>query len=264
MGMKETADVASCCEASDAIMRQILSLGTEYSVIVSPSCASAYSIAIFASMICLDPLSVSSQVSPNSFSPLAVVHDACCAHALTMSSDLGPIKSCTGLTSSYNWNLGDTTYPMDRDMLKMALHSNRVAAVFYQPYAYIERSKHLSLREVSNICHSRGCSGVSVIVDSTTMPTNLANLERVVAEVRYLFEQGANMILLPSTDRFGGGFRSCVLVGVASLLSKVWRSIVLLQKQICLPLLCQPHELVATVVAYKALQDIGGQDTDGH
>lgn len=259
MGMKETADVAGCCEASDAIMRQILSLGPEYNVIISPSCASAYSIAVFASMIHLDPLSVSNQVSPNASSPLAVLHDACCSHAQTSDSDLGPIKSCTGLTGSYNWNLGDATYPMDRDMLTMALHSNRVAAVFYQPYAYIERSKHLSLRDVSSVCHSRGCSGVSVIVDATTMPTNIANLGRVVAEVKYFFEQGANMILLPSTDRFRGGSRSSVLVGVASLLSKVWRSMVLLQKLICLPLLCQPHELVGTVVAYKALQD-----TEGH
>lgn len=258
MGMKETVDVTSCCETSDVIMRQILSLGPEYNVIISPSCASAYSTAVFASMIHLDPLSVSSQISSKTSSLLAVIHDACCAHMHTSDSDLGPVKTCTGLTGSYNWNLGDATYPMDRDMLKMALHSNRVAAVFYQPYAYIERSKHLSLREVCSICHSRGYSEVTVIVDATTISAHFSHLGRVVmAEVKHFFEQGADMILLPPTDKLGGGSRSCVLVGITSLLNKVWRSIVLLQKQICLPLLCQPHELVGTVVAYKALQDDG-------
>ena len=172
----------------------------------------------------------------------------------TSGSELGPVKSCTGLTNSYNWNLGDATYPMDRDMLKMALNSNRVAAVFYQPYAYIERSKHMSLREVSDVCRSCRCFDVAVIVDASNMPTYFTNLMRVVTEVRYLFEQGADMVMLPTSDKFGGGPHSCVLVGVVSLLGKVRRSMTVLQKQICLPLLCQPHELIGTVVAFKALQ----------
>ena len=253
MAMKESPDETNLYEATEALMRQILSLGPEYNIIVSPTTASAYTIAVFASMLRMDPLSVSSQISSRFSSPLAVIHDACCAQVTN--SELGPIKTCTALTGAYNWNLGDMTYPMDKDMLRMAVQSNRVAAVFYQPYAYIEKSKHISLEVVSIICHSKGFE-VAVIVDASTMPTHLINLGKLVAEVKDFFNQGADLVLLPSVDKLYGQSHSSVLVGVSSLFSKVWRSIVLLQKQVCLPLLCLPYDLVGTVVAYKALQDM--------
>lgn len=252
MAMKQTPDEMLLSESAEAVMRQILSLGHGYNVIISPTSASAYAIAVFASMLRMDPLSVSSQISSRLSSPLAVLHDTCCSQMSNL--ELGPIKTCTVLTGSYNWNLGDMTYPMDKDMVRMAVQSNRVAAVFYQPYAYIEKSQHISLETLSAVCHSRG-SDVSVIVDASTMPTNHINLKKLVAELKRFFSQGADLVLLPSVDKLHGQSHSSVLVGVSSLLSKVWRSIVLLQKQVCLPLLCLPHDLVGTVVTYKALQE---------
>ena len=120
--------------------------------------------------------------------------------------------------------------------------------------SYIEKSQHVSLETLSAVCHSRG-SDVAVIVDASTMPTNHINLRKMVAEIKSFFTQGADLVLLPSVDKLHGQSHASVLVGVASMLGKVWRSITLLQKQVCLPLLCLPHDLVGTVVAYKALQE---------
>lgn len=253
MAMKESpSDRMLLSEAAESIMQQMLSLDHGYSIMISPTLASAYTVAVFASMLRMDPLSVSSQISSHLSSPPAVLHDSCCAQM--SSSDLGPIKTCTALTGSYNWNLGDMTYPMDRDMVRMAVQSNRVAAVFYQPYAYIEKSQHVSLEVLSAVCHSRGAD-VAVIVDASTMPTNHINLRKLVAELKEFFSQGADVVLMPPVDKLHGQSHASVLVGVSSMLSKVWRSIALLQKQVCLPLLCLPHDLVGTVVAYKALQE---------
>lgn len=250
MAMKGAPDNTVLLEAAEVIMRQVLSLGQGYNVIISPTTASAYTIAVFASMLRTDPLSVSSQISSRLSSPLAVLHDSCCAQ--TSNSELGPIKTCTALTGAYNWNLGDMTYPMDKDMVRMAVQSNRVAAVFYQPYAYIEKSQHIPLEVVSSVCHSRG-SDVAVIVDASTMPTGNITLSKLVGELKGFLDQGADLVLMPSVDKLHGQSHASVLVGVSSLLSKVWRSIMLLQKQVCLPLLCLPHDQVGTVVAYKAL-----------
>ena len=252
MAMRCTPDHTALCEAAESTMRQILSLGQGYNILVSPSTASAYTVAIFASMLRMDPLSVSGQICSKVSSPLAVLHDSCCA--LSSNSDLGPIKTCTALTGAYNWNLGDMTYPMDKDMVKMAIQSNRVAAVFYQPYAYIEKSQHITLEVLSGVCHSRGCD-VAVIVDASNMPMQNINLTNLTAELRTFFELGADLVLMPSAEKLYGHSHACILVGVSSLLSKVWRSIGLLQEQVCLPLLCLPHDLVGTVVTYKALPE---------
>lgn len=254
MAMKHTPDGVSLSEAAEIVMQQILSLGPGYNVIISPTSASAYTVAVFASMLRMDPLSVSNQISSRLSSPLAVLHDSCCAQCSSTSTELGPIKTCTALTGSYNWNLGDMTYPMDRDMVRMAVQSNRVAAVFYQPYAYIGKSQHVTLEALSTVCHMHG-SDVAVIVDASTMPTQHINLRKLVADVKGFFSQGADLVLMPSVEKLHGQSHASVLVGVSNLLSKVWRSIMLLQKQVCLPLLCLPHDLVGTVVAYKALQD---------
>lgn len=252
MAMKHTPDGVSLSEAAEIVMQQILSLGPGYNIIISPTSASAYTVAVFASMLRMDPLSVSNQISSRLSSPLAVLHDSCCAQC--SSSELGPIKTCTALTGSYNWNLGDMTYPMDKDMVRMAVQSNRVAAVFYQPYAYIDKNQHVTLEALCTVCHMHG-SDVAVIVDASTMPTQHINLRRLVADVKGFFSQGADLVLMPSVEKLHGQSHASVLVGVSNLLSKVWRSIMLLQKQVCLPLLCLPHDLVGTVVAYKALQD---------
>lgn len=252
MAMKQTPDKMLLSEGAESIMQQILCLGQGFSVVISPTLASAYTVAVFASMLRMDPLSVSSQISSRLSSPPAVLHDSCCSQM--PNSELGPIKTCTALTGSYNWNLGDMTYPMDKDMVRMAVQSNRVAAVFYQPYAYIEKSQHVSLDTLSSVCHSRG-SDVAVIVDASTMPTLHINLRKLVAELKAFFSQGADLVLMPSMEKLHGQSHASVLVGVSSMLSKVWRSITLLQKQVCLPLLCLPHDLVGTIVAYKALQE---------
>lgn len=262
MAMRHAPDTTPLSEVAEVSLRQVLSLGAEHNLLICPTVASAYTVAVFASMLRTDPLSVSGQISSRVSSPLAVLHDSCCAMA--SNSDLGPVKSCTALTGAYNWNLGDMTYPMDRDMVKMAVQSNRVAAIFYQPYSYIEKSQHISLEVLSGVCHSRGCE-VAVIVDASNMPLPTqqqqgggagVGLRRLVDEVKGFLSQGADMVLMPPVDRLCGHARCCVLVGVAGLLGKVWRSIGLLQKQVCLPLLCLPHDVVGTVVAYKALQDM--------
>lgn len=252
LAMKHTPNEINLAEACEAIMRQILSLDQGHNIIISPTVASAYSIAVFASMLKMDPLSISRQISSQFTSPLAIIHDSCCADASNM--ETGLIKTSTALTGAYNWNLGGMMYPMDKDMLRMAVQSNRVAAVFYQPYAYNDRTQHISLEVLSSICHSRG-SDVSVIVDATIMPTHHISLKKLVSEMGSFFRQGADLVILPSVNKLHGQSYSSVLVGVSSLLGKIWRSIALLQKHICLPLLSLPHDLVGTVVAYKALQD---------
>lgn len=260
--MKETADFASCLDAFDTIMRQIFSLGPEHSIIITPCPASAYCVAIFACMMAVDPLSVTSQVCSRNL-PLAVIHDACCAHFQHHSSrsrsELGLLKTGTSLTGCYNWNLGDAVYPMDREALRSALQSNRVAAVLYQPYAYAQQSPHLSLKDVSRACHSQGSAhtcNVSVVVDGTDMLSHISNVgDAVVPEMKFFLEQGADVVLMQPLDKLGGVSRSCVLVGAASLLGCVRESMTALQSQVCLPLFCQPHDLVDAIVTYKALQD---------
>jgi len=71
--MKETADVAGCVQKTEIILHQILSLPSDYGVMVAPCPASAYCIAVFAAMIAQDPLSTHHQISSSSL-PLTVLH----------------------------------------------------------------------------------------------------------------------------------------------------------------------------------------------
>ena len=257
--MKETADVAGCLQKSELILHQILSLPPDYCVMIAPCPTSAYCISVFAAMMAQDPLSTQDQIS-SSILPFAVLHDAYCEHFQQGSNKTGHFKTATSLTGCHNWNLGDTSNPMDADGLRMAVHSNRVAALLHQPYAYPRGFRHLSLTDVVAICQcpSFSCS-VSVIVDATEGLPPEAESSRgsmLETELKFFIEHGANLVLMPPLHRVGGVSRCTVVIGTSALLDGVRQQLSKLQRRVCLPLICEPHELIATVVTYKALQEL--------
>ena len=243
--MQHIADPTQLSKACGDYLRQNLGLGSMYSVVVAPNQAAAYVIAVAASMLRVDPLSINQQLtSQRSSSLLAVIHDACC---------LGnPLKACTPLIGAINWNLGGVNTPMDKSTLTMALAHNRVAAVLYQPYAYPKRCQWMPLQDISEVCNTRNM--VAVIVDATDMPVQELSLVKFITSVKHFFINGADMVLLPKTEKIRGPPQTCVLVGKSVILEEVLQNIALLQSQICLPLTSTSYELVGTVVAYKTVQ----------
>ena len=241
MAMKQTVDPMQLAEASEAYLLKNLGLGTGYSVVVAPSQAAAYLIAVAASMVRIDPLCVSQQIQRHH--PLTVIHDACCP--------AGSLKNCTSLLAGIvNWNLGSLTTPMDRQMLSMAITSNRVAAVFHQPYCYPKSCQYTPLAAIGSVCHSQ--STVSVIVDAGGVPIHQLSLVKFITIIKELFTQGADFVLLPETHKILGPPQTCLLIGKSGLLKHV--DVSLLQSQLCLPLSCTPYDQIGTVVAYKTHQ----------
>ena len=76
MAMKHKVDPLKLMEAAHAYLHQNLALAPDYRVLVAPSRAAAYVLALAASMLRIDPLSINQQVSARQSSPLAVIHDA--------------------------------------------------------------------------------------------------------------------------------------------------------------------------------------------
>ncbi len=262
--MKETTDVSQCLELSQVVLRQILSLGSDYGVVIAPSPTSAYCLSLFAAMVTQDSISANGLVSLAQ--PFAVIHDTFCdakqgiCGSSSSSVPSGPFRTATSLTGCYNWNLGDAAHPMDWDGLRMALRSNRIAAMVYQPYAYSNCLRHLSLADMASACHLRNSSLssnlVTVIVDATGMPTRSLNTGNALTlEITRFLEQGADLILMPSLQRLGGLTRSSIVVGRASHLGSLREKMAEIQARVCIPLTCLPHEVVATVVTYKTLQE---------
>ena len=248
MALKQTVDPVSLTKSCEAHMIQTLSLSADdHTVIIAPSRAAAYIIAVSASMLKIDPLSINHCIASRQGLPLAVLHDACC-HG---NQDSGPLKTCTSLTGAYNWNLGDLASPMDRRMLGMAIRSNRVAAMLYQPYAYKTHCQHILLQEVSSSCHTL-VDDVTVIVDGDAMRRQTRS--QFVFTIKEFFTQGADVILLPDTEDFQGPSQTCAMIGKAALLKQVSKNISLLQSQIAIPLICASHDLVGTVVTYKTFE----------
>lgn len=239
--MKESVDPVQLAEAAGIHVRQTLALTPGFSVLVAPSRAAAYTLALAASMIQVDPLSVDSRVSRPS--PLAVIHDAYC---LANSPDLHP---CSALLGAITWSLGAVTSPMDNLSLSAAIASNRIAAVFHQPHRYPEGTQHTPLAVIGGICHAR--ERLSVIVDADGFPIE-PSLVNITTAVREWCERGADFIMLPRTEKIQGPPETCVLVGQSALLKKV--DLALLQPRVCLPLTCSAYDLVGTMMAYKTLR----------
>ena len=245
MAMQRATDATQLSKACEVHLCQHLGLGSGYSVAVAPSRAAAYVIAVAASMLRADPLSINQQLATNtSSSPMAVIHDACCQN--------NPLKACTPLVGGVNWNLGGVGTPMDKSTLAMALAHNRVVAVLYQPYAYPQWCQQMPLQDVSEVCHSHGT--VTVTVDAAGMHAQELSLIRFITSVKNFFDEGADVVLLPRTERIRGPPQTCVLVGRSAILGDALRNVALLQSRVCLPLTSTAYDLVGTVVAYKTLQ----------
>ena len=255
MAMQRTADPAQLTKASEACLCQHLGLGPGHSVAVAPSRAAAYVIAVAASMLRVDPLSVDRQLtSRQSSPPLVVVHDACCRN--------NPLQTCTPLVGAVNWNLGGANTPMDKSTLGMALEHNRVVAVLYQPYVYPAECQQLPLQDVSEVCHSHGVA--TIVVDATGMHVREPSSIGLIASVKNFLAEGADLVLLPKTGEIRGPPQTCVLIGRSSILGEMLQKVALLQTQVCLPLTSTPHDLVGTVVAFKTLVDTVKQTLGGH
>ena len=245
--LTHSADPVKLREAVQSTLKHSLKLsGIGCSVLIAPSRAAAYVLAIAASMLRNDPLSINQGVTSYLFSPMAVIHDACCQ--VSRSSSLKP---CTSLVGAYNWNLGSPTSPMDRKMLAMAVRNNRVAAVFHQPFAYLEHCQYLSLQVISTVCHSHSAE-VAAIVDAAGVSLETDTLQRAI--IAEFFENGADAVLLPETEQFSGPPHTCVLVAKEDLLLEV--SLHLLQAQVALPLSCTTYDMVGTVMAFMSASNI--------
>lgn len=240
--MQRSLDPLKLMESCESYLKQMLGFGDRYSVIVAPSLAAAYIIAVSAAMYAIDPLAINYQAS---ISPLAVIHDACCQ----TDPMFGPIKSCTSLTGAFNLNLGSYIMPMDKNTLAAVLQSNRVAAIFHQPYAYLKHNKYVQLQVISSLCQARG-TNVSVIVDASCIPDSMFSTG-LMSTIQEFFSQGADAILLPVTEKLKGPPQTCVLIGKSSMLEDMAGNISALQSQVALPLTCSAAQLIGTVVAYQ-------------
>lgn len=243
--MQHSVNPVRLADACGTYLHQNLGLASGCSVLVAPSRAAGYLLAIAASMLQVDSLSVNQQVSSQKSTPLAIIHDSCC--------EATSLKMCTSLVGGINWNLGTLTTPMSKQMLSMAISSNRVAAVFHQPYGYPKHCQYVSLPELSSVCHSRNVN-ISIVIDASRMPVQTLSLVQIITTVKEFLTQGADAILLPEMEHFRGPPQTCLLIGNTRLLQDVAQNIPLLQSQICLPLTCTTYDLMGTVVAYKTFQ----------
>ena len=243
LAMCHTPDPGKLARACETSLRRTLGLGAGTTIVVAPSRAAAYLTAVAACMLRVDPLSVGYPLGPARPSPLAVLHEACSRERL--------LKTCTPLLGAFNWNLGTGMQPATRQDLASAVASNRVAAVFHQPFFLPEHCRVVSLQDIGQVCHTRNAA--FVIVDLGGMKMREATLDRTVAKIQEFFAQGADALLLPETEEIGGPPRTSLLLGRTSLLEGVARNVSLVQSQVALPLTCVPSELVGSVVAYSAL-----------
>ena len=249
MSLQSTANPVQLAQAASKSLVMIFGLSDSTAALVCPSRAAAYVTALVAILLKQDPLSVNPQISQKTASPPTVLHDTCC--------QAGSPKLCSSLVGACNWNLGTPTTPMDRDMLQMAVASNRVTAVFHRPYVYPRKSLFLQLHTLSSVCHTREpANNVAVIVDCSNMPATGDSLvaAKFSPTLREMLMRGADLIMLPDTEHFQGPPNTCVLIGGAALLGNMCQQLPLLQSQLGLPLLTTTYDTVGSVVAFKALQ----------
>lgn len=246
LAMCHTPDPAKLARACETSLRRTLGLGAGTTVVVAPSRAAAYLSAVAACMLRLDPLSVGLPLGGGGARPspsLAVLHEACSRERV--------LKTCTPLLGAFNWNLGTGMQPTTRQELASAVASNRVAAIFHQPFALPEHCRLVSLREIGQVCRARNAT--SVVVDLGGMTMREVPLAGTVAKIQEFFAQGADALLLPETEEIGGPPRTSLLLGRSALLEGVAQNASLVQSRVAVPLTCIPSELVGTVVAYSAL-----------
>ena len=245
MALQHAADPVQLSLAASKSLSKICSLSNSFSAVICPSRAAAYVTALAAVRLRQDPLSINPQVSFPSSNPSVVLHDTCCQS--------GSPKLCSALIGACNWNLGTVISPMDKDMLLMAVASNRVTAAFHRPYAYPKNCSFLQLHTLSSVCHSRD-SDIAVIVDIGDMPMGKRSLNRITSPLQEMLMKGADIVMLPDTEQFQGPPNTCVLVGKAPLLGSMAQQLPLLQSQLGFPLLSSAYDIVGTVVAFKTLQ----------
>ena len=227
-------------ESCESLLKQLLRIDDQHSVFITPSLAAAYIFAVSAALHSTDPLTINSRAS---LSPLAVIHDA----SAQQSTATGSLKTCTPLTGAFNLNLGTTSMPMNKDMLAAVLHSNRVAAVFYEPYAYLPHQQPIPLETITSMCRERN---VSVLVDASSMPQDLISTKFTLT-VQELLSQGADAALLPETKTFKGPPNTCLVIGKSSLLEELISNGSTLKSQVALPVTCTSHDLIGTAIAYQ-------------
>ena len=245
MSLKHSTNPAQLTQAASQSLVSVFNLSPSTSLaLVSPSRAAAYVLCLAAVLMKQDQLCINPCITRTTSTPPIILHDASC--------EAGSPKVCSSLVGAANWNLGTNTTPMDREMLQMAVSSNRVTAVLHRPFAYPANSAFLDLGAVISICKTRN-SDTAVIVDCSGM-TESCNLVQLTTALREMVMKGADLIMLPDTGHFQGPPHTCVVIGKTELLSGPCNQLSLLQSQLPLPLLCSAHDTVGSVVAFKSLQ----------
>ena len=241
MALKSTADPCKLARAAGQSLVSVFDLSPSDSLaVVCPSRGAAYLSSLSSTLTQHTLLSPRATCEADSPTPI-VLHDAIC--------EAGSPKALSSLLGACNWNLGTHTGPMDRNLLQATVANNRVAAVFYRPYAYPASTHFLSLRDISSVCRPQS---IPIIVDCSIAAGN--TLCHLKATVREMLATGADLIILPNTEHFQGPPHTCVLVGKTNLLAGLWERLSALQPRLPLPLFCSAYDTVGSVVAFKSLQ----------
>lgn len=239
MSLKSTTDPVQLAQVASESLVSVLNLSISISAaVVSPSRAAAYVTSLAVILMKQGLLSTDPPITQMSSTPPLILHDTCC--------EAGSPKVCSSLIGACNWNVGTHTIPMDTQMLQMAVASNRVTAVLYRPFVYPRNSSFLTLDSLTSICHTQN-SDVAVIVDCSNMTGN--SMAELTVTLQGMITKGADLIMLPNTEKFRGPPHTCVLVGKAALLDNCWQQLPRLQSQLMLPLLCPDSDTVGSVVA---------------
>ena len=246
MSLKTTTDPAQLAQASSQSLVSVFTLTSSASqALVCPNRAAAYVTSLIAIFTKQGLLSTTSRFIQMSSPPPIILHDAAC-------KDVCSPKVLSSLVGACNWNLGTRVLPMDQTILQAAIASNRVSTVLYRPFSYPENANFLSLNALSLIC---GSQNVAIVADCSDMSDH--SLVQVTSTVKNMLTAGADLIMLPNTDRFQGPPHTCVLIGKTDILGPVWKQLTLLQSEMPIPLLCPAYDTVGTVIAFRSLQVSG-------
>ena len=245
MALQRTADPIQLSQAASKSLTKTFNLSDSFTALVCPSRAAAYVTALAAIFLKNDSLYFSPQVCLQSFRQPIVVHDTCC--------ESGSPKRSSSLVGACNLNLGTHDVPMSKETLEMIVASNRVATVFHRPYAYLPNSSFLQLHTLSSICHSQD-TGIPIILDSREMPMAGTSLTDFISSLKEMLLKGADLIMLPDTERFNGPPNTCVLLGTTSMMGNMPKSLPIIQSELSFPLLSTPYDTVGTVVALNSFQ----------
>ena len=238
-GLNFKADPNQMRNSVDHFLTQSLDLPEQYSVMLTPSRAVAYILAVASCMCCIDPMSIQTINSLRSLRPLVIVHDASCCQ----DSTLPPLASIVG---GFCWFLGGPSTPMDRHTLSMAIASNRVAAVVHEPQLQGTKNSAMSLKYLTALCHN---STVSVIADNADITR-----DTLAATIKEQVTCNIDASIVPMAT-IGGPGEACMLIVTHSLYRELCQNFETLQSLVAFPLTLPVHETMGALATVKVCFD---------